>query len=66
MLSFVLETFYLCVSHTAENIAAELLQIADEWNITEKVVAIVTNNSATWQQLLELQDGNTFHVLPIL
>ena len=46
MLSFVLETFNLCVSHTAENIAAELFQIADEWNITEKVVAIVTDNAA--------------------
>ena len=46
MLSFVLETFNLCVSHTAENIAAELLRIADEWNITEKVVAIVTDNAA--------------------
>ena len=46
MLSFVLETFNLCLSHTAENIAAELLQIADEWNITEKVVAIATDNAA--------------------
>ena len=46
LLSFVLETFNLCVSHTAENIAAELLRIADEWNITEKVVAIVTDNAA--------------------
>jgi hypothetical protein len=46
MVSFVLETFNLCVNHTAENIAAELVRIADEWNITEKVVAIVTDNAA--------------------
>jgi hypothetical protein len=46
MVSFVLETFILCVNHTAENIAAELVRIADEWNITEKVVAIVTDNAA--------------------
>jgi hypothetical protein len=46
MVSFVLETFNLCVNHTAENIAAELVRIADEWNIAEKVVAIVTDNAA--------------------
>ena len=46
MQSFVLETFNLCVSHTAENIAAELKRIADEWEITAKVVALVTDNAA--------------------
>lgn len=46
MQSFVLETFNLCVSHTAENIAVELKRIADEWEITAKVVALVTDNAA--------------------
>ncbi len=46
MQSFVLETFNLCASHTAENIAATLKRVADEWNITEKIVALVTDNAA--------------------
>ena len=44
--SFVLETFHLHVAHTAENIAAELTRIAREWNVSEKVVALVTDNAA--------------------
>ena len=44
--SFVLETFHLNVAHTAENIAAELTRIANEWNVSEKVVALVTDNAA--------------------
>ena len=46
MQSIILETFNLCVSHTAENIAAELKRIADEWMIADKVVALVTDNAA--------------------
>ncbi|CAB4027116.1 zinc finger BED domain-containing 1-like [Paramuricea clavata] len=42
----VLETSHLRVAHTAENIAAELKRIAQEWNISEKVVALVTDNAA--------------------
>jgi hypothetical protein len=42
----VLETSHLSVAHTAENIAAELKRIAQEWNISEKVVALVTDNAA--------------------
>ena len=44
--TFVLETFHLSISHTAENIAAELIRIAKEWEISEKVVALVTDNAA--------------------
>ena len=44
--SYVLETFHLSVSHTAENIASELIRIANEWRISEKVVALVTDNTS--------------------
>ena len=44
--SFVLETFHLHTVHTAENIAAELTRMGKEWNISEKVVALVMNNAA--------------------
>ena len=44
--SYVLETFHLSVSHTAENIASELIRIANEWSISEKVVALVTDNAS--------------------
>ena len=36
--AFVLETFHLSASHTAANITAELIRIAKEWEISEKVV----------------------------
>ena len=44
--SYVLETVHLSVSHTAENIASELIRIANEWSISEKVVALVTDNAS--------------------
>ena len=44
--TFVLETFHLSTSHTAENIAAELIRIGKEWEISEKVIALVTDNAA--------------------
>ena len=44
--TFVLETFHLNVAHTAENIATELERIAEEWKVSEKVVALVTDNAA--------------------
>ena len=44
--SFVLSTYQVESSHTAENIACELKNVTDEWQITEKVVAAVTDNAA--------------------
>ena len=44
--SYVLETVHLSVSHTAENIASELIRIANEWSISEKVVALATDNAS--------------------
>ena len=46
MQTFVLETFNLTVSHTAENIAAELKRIANDWLTADKVVAMVTDNAS--------------------
>lgn len=31
--------------HTADNLAENLLRIAREWNITDKIVACVTDNA---------------------
>ncbi len=44
--SVVLATTNLTKDHTAENVADELKRITDEWNITDKVVAVVTDNAA--------------------
>ena len=44
--SLVLETFAFKSSHTAENIAASFLRVATSWEISEKVVAMVTDNAA--------------------
>ena len=44
--SLVLETFGFKKDHTAENIAASFQKIAEEWGISRKVVAMVTDNAA--------------------
>ena len=44
--SYVLERVHLSVSHTAENIASELIRIGNERSISAKVVALVTNNAS--------------------
>lgn len=46
MREFVLETHVFHGQHTADNISLELRQITEEWGITEKVVAVVTDNAA--------------------
>ena len=49
--SWVLKSAVLAITnltnyHTAENIAKELKRITNEWNIMNKVVAVVTDNAA--------------------
>ena len=44
--SAVLVTTNVTNDHTAENIAEELKRVTDEWKITNKVVAVVTDNAA--------------------
>ena len=39
----VLETVHVAVAHTAENLAAELTRITDEWKISHKVACVVTD-----------------------
>ena len=46
MRSLVLETFHFSTDHTAAHIAAELKKVAEEWELSEKVVALVTDNAA--------------------
>ena len=43
--SLVLETFHFELSHTAENIADSLRKAAEKLNISEKIIAIVTDAS---------------------
>ncbi|MGH0159335.1 UNVERIFIED_CONTAM: hypothetical protein FKN15_045766 [Acipenser sinensis] len=44
MQEFVLETCSFYGQHTADNISLELKRITDEWGITQKVVAVVTDS----------------------
>ena len=44
--SLVLETLKFDLSHTAEHIADALLKVAENWDISSKVVAIVTDNAS--------------------
>ena len=43
--SIVLDTVQINESHTAENIAMELMRITDKWGITQKVVCVTTDNA---------------------
>ena len=44
--SLVLETLKFNLSHTAEHIADALLKVSENWDISSKVVAIVTDNAS--------------------
>ena len=44
--SVVLETTQIEESHTAENIAAMLTDIANKWNLTEKICCVTTDNAS--------------------
>ena len=44
--SLVLETLKFNLNHTAEHIADALLKVAENWDISSKVVAIVTDNAS--------------------
>lgn len=43
---YVLETSSFSEKHSADNICSELKRITDEWGITAKVQAVVTDNGA--------------------
>ena len=45
--SKILETLYMQKYHTARNLAEELKNIAEEWEITEKICCIITDNVAS-------------------
>ena len=60
LISVVLSTINVPGDHTADNIAEKLKNITDEWNISDKLVAAVTDNGANmvagirlngWKQL---------------
>ncbi|GFO47760.1 Zinc finger bed domain-containing protein 1 [Plakobranchus ocellatus] len=46
MMSHVLETSRMVESHTAENIASKLTRVMEEWKISDKISAVVTDNAA--------------------
>lgn len=46
MISRVLSTFSVPESHTADNLALRLEDVAKEWGIADKVVCVVTDNGA--------------------
>lgn len=46
MLAYVLETCSVSGQHTADNICSQLTRIAEEWSISEKIQAVVTDNGA--------------------
>lgn len=46
MQAYVLETSSFSGKHTADNICSDLRRITDEWGITAKIQAVVTDNGA--------------------
>lgn len=46
MQACTLETAHVAVQHTADNISELLTKITDDWNITSKVHAVITDNGA--------------------
>ena len=44
--SAVLDTLLVDTDHTAENLATELTSVTNEWEITDKIVCVVTDNAS--------------------
>ena len=44
--STVLETFEFSTEHTGDHIAQELLRVTSDWNVTDKIVCVVTDNAS--------------------
>ena len=44
------------MSHTADNVASELKSIAEEWHISNKIVAVVSDNAANMKAGIRLTD----------
>ena len=42
----VIETFEFPEAHTGDNIASELQRVTTDWQITDKVVCVVTDNAS--------------------
>jgi hypothetical protein len=60
MITRVLNTSFVPQAHTSENICAFLKEVANEWNIDEKIVAIVTDNASNMKLAVTL--GGWKHV----
>ena len=50
----VLETSRMVESHTAENIASKLTKVMNDWKITDKISAVVTDNAANVVKAVKL------------
>ena len=61
MITRVLNTSFVPQAHTSENICAFLKEVANEWNIDEKIVPIVTDNESNMKLAVTL--GGWKHVL---
>ncbi|CAF1398722.1 unnamed protein product [Didymodactylos carnosus] len=64
---FILETIDFSGRHTADALAKKLQEIFEEWNITHKIVSVVTDNTASVRnaaKLLPYEDWGCFaHLL---
>ncbi|KAM4028706.1 E3 SUMO-protein ligase ZBED1-like isoform 1-T1 [Anomaloglossus baeobatrachus] len=54
MVSSLLECVELCEGHTADNLAEELLRIAENWQIESKVICCVTDNAANITKAIKI------------
>lgn len=50
----ILNTTYLPVTHTSMNIAEYLRKVASQWDIQDKVIAVVTENAANMKEAIKL------------
>lgn len=62
MISTVLTTRYLNSSHTTEYLRDTLLTIASEWNISNKIVGVVTDNAANIMKAIGSQGCKWRHI----
>jgi len=59
--SLILATVKFSMEHTAEHIAGELQRVTDEWGITKRVAAIVTDNASNMVAAIRITGWTHIH-----
>lgn len=59
----IFSTYHVLADHTAENIGAELIKIAGEWGISDKICCIITDSASNMVIAVRIYKMETYSLL---